>query len=65
MREYLARTGTFTQATDDVGIDEGQDVIFDDERRVLVSSGGDHRVARFDISGVSLGDFVTPASGGL
>ncbi|MCW5775605.1 MAG: hypothetical protein KIS87_04050 [Phycisphaeraceae bacterium] len=41
------------------------DLIITPDRRVLVSSGADHRVVEFDRSGALVGDFVPSGSGGL
>jgi len=65
LREYLAHVGPLTGISDDAGIGAGQDLIITDDRRMLVSSGLDHRVVEFTVDGSLVGDLVAPGAGGL
>ncbi|GIK20421.1 MAG: hypothetical protein DYG93_04580 [Leptolyngbya sp. PLA2] len=46
-------------------VNAGHDLVITPDRRVLVSSGADHRVVEFDRSGALVGDFVPSGAGGL
>lgn len=65
LREYLAKVGTLTDVSDSAGINEAQDVIVTEDRRVLVSSGLDHRVLEFTVDGSLVGDLIASGAGGL
>ncbi len=65
LRRFLSVVGTFTLASDDAAIAEGQDVLVTPDGRVLVTSGLDARVAAFDFGGGYLGDLIGPGVGGL
>ncbi len=64
-REYLAMFGTLTRISDDAAIAEGIDLIITPNRRILVTSRLDSRVAEFAVSGAFVGNLVAPGSGGL
>ncbi|NNF43491.1 MAG: hypothetical protein HKN62_10685 [Phycisphaerales bacterium] len=64
IRQYLWQTGTEVSQSDDVFLDTPSDVLVDDAGRVYVTSADD-RIAWFDSTGASLGDFVTKGVGGL
>ena len=65
LRRYLSVVGTFTVASDDAAILEGQDVLVVPDGRVLVTSRLDARVAAFDFGGGYLGDLIASGAGGL
>ncbi|MEM7354327.1 MAG: M12 family metallo-peptidase [Acidobacteriota bacterium] len=65
IREYLATVGPLARVSDDAGIQEGQDLLITNDRRVLVSSRLDHRVVEFTIDGALVGDLVASGAGGL
>lgn len=65
VREYLAKYGTQTLVSADGALAQPQDLIITPDRRVLVSSRDDHRVAQFSLNGSYLGNLVAPGAGGL
>ncbi|MCH7872371.1 MAG: hypothetical protein IID33_11790, partial [Planctomycetes bacterium] len=65
VRAFHAATGVLTRVTGEALVSQGNDLIVTPDRRVLVTSGGDHRVVEFDRTGVYVGDLVSAGSGGL
>ncbi len=65
VRAFHAASGVVTQTTDELQVDAPNDVLVTPDGRVLVTSGGDHRVVEFDRSGATIGDFVASGVGGL
>lgn len=66
--EFTAVTGVRSNTTsgaDGSQVNIGQDVAIAPDGRVLVSSGGDNRVAQFSADGTYLGDLIEAGAGGL
>ena len=68
LRQMHSTTGVRTAVSDNLLnalVNSGQDLIATADGRVLVSSGGDHRILEFDADGAYQGDLVPALSGGL
>ncbi|MBI5865009.1 MAG: hypothetical protein HZB38_10980 [Planctomycetes bacterium] len=65
LREYLATYGTETGGSSGGTVSDPQDLIITADRRVLVASRGDNRIAEFDVSGAFVRTLVASGAGGL
>jgi len=68
LRAFHAETGVLTDVSGGgagAQANAAADLIVDSGGRVLVTSRNDHRVMRFDLSGIYQGNFVAPGAGGL
>ncbi|MBK8269589.1 MAG: hypothetical protein IPK83_15320 [Planctomycetes bacterium] len=65
VRAFHAGSGVVTVTTDELQVNEPNDVLVTPDYRILVTSSADHRVVEFNRSGATVGDFVTAGAGGL
>jgi DNA-binding beta-propeller fold protein YncE len=65
IREYHSITGVLMRTSQAGRVNQAQDLVITPDRRILVSSGGDHKVVEFDRTGAYVRDLVAAGSGGL
>ncbi len=65
IKEYHAITGVHIRPSTGATVNQGQDVLVTPDRRVLVSSGIDNRIAEFNRFGQFVGVLIPPGSGGV
>ncbi len=65
VRRYHAWSGVFVHAGTGTTLQQPQDLLITADRRILVSSAGDDRVAEYSSAGAFVGNLVRPGSGGL
>ncbi len=65
IRRYHAWSGVFVQAGTGTTLQQPQDLRITPDRRILVSSAGDDRIAEFSSAGTFVGNLVPPGTGGL
>ncbi len=65
LRQFHSSTGVLTIPGPTGFLDDPQDVLITPDRRVLVTSANDDKIAEFNISGAFVRNLVAPGAGGL